>query len=199
MADHTFYLTTPIYYVNARPHLGHAANPIMADVMCRYRRLRGDRVYLLTGTDEHGDNIAQTAARAGVSPLAYADRISGSFRNAWQRLGISNDDFIRTTEERHKNVVQRILQVLWEAGEIYLGTYGGQYCFSCERFYTEKEIVDGKCPDHLRPLTYIEEENYFFKMSKYQGWLIEHIESHPDFIRPERYRNEILGFLREPL
>src|SRR5262245_1804210 len=167
--------------------------------MARWHRLAGDRVWFLTGTDEHGDNIAQTAAKAGVSPQAYADRISSSFRNAWQRLGISNDDFIRTTEERHKNVVRRILQVLWEAGEIYLGTYGGQYCFSCERFYTEKEIVDGKCPDHLRPLTYIEEENYFFKMSKYQAWLIEEIQRRPDMIRPERYRNEILGFLREPL
>src|SRR5262245_4620088 len=167
--------------------------------MARWHRLAGDRVWFLTGTDEHGDNIAQTAAKAGVSPQAYADRISSSFRNAWQRLGISNDDFIRTTEERHKNVVRRILQVLWEAGEIYLGTYGGQYCFSCERFYTEKEIVDGKCPDHLRPLTYIEEENYFFKMSKYQQWLIDEIQRRPDMIRPERYRNEILGFLRDPL
>ena len=199
MSDRFFYLTTPIYYVNAQPHLGHAYTTILGDAMARWHRLAGDRVWFLTGTDEHGDNIAQTAAKAGVSPQAYADRISSSFRNAWQRLGISNDDFIRTTEERHKTVVQRILQMLWEAGEIYLGTYGGQYCFSCERFYTEKEIVDGKCPDHLRPLTYIEEENYFFKMSKYQQWLIDEIQRRPDMIRPERYRNEILGFLRDPL
>ena len=195
----SFYITTPIYYVNAEPHLGHAYTTIVADAIARWHRLAGDRVWFLTGTDEHGDNIAQTAAKAGVSPQAYADRISGSFRNAWQRLGISNDDFIRTTEPRHEEVVQRILQALWEAGEIYLGTYGGQYCFSCERFYTEKEIVDGKCPDHLRPLTYIEEENYFFKMSKYQSWLIDEIQRRPDMIRPERYRNEILGFLRERL
>jgi len=199
MADRTFYLTTPIYYVNARPHLGHAANTIMADAMCRYRRLRGDRVYLLTGTDEHGDNIAQTAAKAGVTPQAYADEISEAFRDTWRRLGITNDDFIRTTEPRHKVVVQAILQKLYDAGEIYFGEYGGWYCYGCERFYTEKEIVDGKCPDHQRPLSFIKEKNYFFKMSKYQDWLIKHLEDHPSFIQPERYRNEVLGFLREPL
>jgi methionyl-tRNA synthetase len=194
-----FYLTTPIYYVNARPHLGHAYTTIVADAMARYRRLRGDRVWFLTGTDEHGDNIAQAAAKAGVSPQAYADEISAAFRETWRRLGVTNDDFIRTTEPRHARIVQQILQQLWTAGEIYFGKYGGQYCFGCERFYTEKEIVDGKCPDHQRPLTYIEEENYFFRMSKYQGWLVESIESNPHLIRPERYRNEILGFLREPL
>ena len=198
-SDGVFYLTTPIYYVNARPHLGHAYTTIIADAMARYRRLRGDDVWFLTGTDEHGDNIAQAAAKAGTSPQAYADEISGAYRTAWRELGLTNDDFIRTTEERHQRVVQTILQRLWDTGEIYLGTYGGHYCFGCERFYTEKEIVDGKCPDHQRPLTWIEEENYFFKMSKYQGWLIEYIERHPDFIRPERYRNEILGFLRDPL
>src|SRR5262245_36526630 len=199
MTARTFYLTTPIYYVNARPHLGHAANAIMADAMCRYRRLRGDRVYLLTGTDEHGENIAQTAARAGVSPQAYADEISAAFRDTWRRLGITNDDFIRTTEPRHKKVVQEILQKLYDAGEIYFGEYGGWYCYGCERFYTEKEIVDGKCPDHQRPLSFIKEKNYFFRMSKYQAWLIKHLEENPGFIQPERYRNEVLGFLREPL
>jgi methionyl-tRNA synthetase len=199
VSEPAFYLTTPIYYVNARPHLGHAYTTIVADATARYRRLRGDQVWFLTGTDEHGDNIAQAAARAGVSPQAYADEISAAFREAWRRLGISNNDFIRTTEPRHARIVQQILQQLWEAGEIYFGTYGGQYCFGCERFYTEKEIVDGKCPDHQRPLTYIEEENYFFRMSAYQSWLIEYIEANPDLIRPERYRNEIRGFLREPL
>jgi methionyl-tRNA synthetase len=194
-----FYLTTPIYYVNARPHLGHAYTTILADAMARYHRLRGDRVFFLTGTDEHGDNIAQAAASAGVAPRVYVDDISAAFRDTWRRLGISNDDFIRTTEERHETVVRAILQRLWDRGEIYFGKYGGQYCFGCERFYTDKEIVDGKCPDHQRPLTYIEEENYFFKMSKYQDWLIRYIEDRPDLIRPERYRNEILGFLREPL
>ncbi len=195
----TFYLTTPIYYVNATPHLGHAYTTIVADAMARYRRLMGDDVWFLTGTDEHGDNIAEAAAKAGVSPQAYADRISGAFRDTWQALGITNDDYIRTTEARHTKVVQAILQTLWDKGELYLGKYGGHYCFGCERFYTEKEIVDGKCPDHQRPLQWIEEENYFFKMSKYQGWLVDYIGAHPDLIRPERYRNEILGFLRDPL
>lgn len=199
MTRRTFYLTTPIYYVNARPHLGHACTTIMADAMCRYRRLRGDRVYFLTGTDEHGDKIAQAAAQAGVSPQAYADEIAAAFRATWRRLGITNDDFIRTTEARHKQVVQRILQTLHDAGEIYFGEYGGNYCFGCERFYTDKEIVGGKCPDHQTPLTFIKEKNYFFRMSKYQEWLITHIEEHPGFIQPERYRNEVLGFLREPL
>src|SRR2546425_2804639 len=199
MADHTFYLTTPIYYPNARPHLGHAGTTIMADAMCRYRRLAGDRVYFLTGTDEHGDNIARTAAKAGVTPQTHADGIAAAFQDTWRRLGITNDDFIRTTEPRHKKVVQAILQRLYDAGEIYFGEYGGNYCFGCERVYTDKEVVDGKCPDHQTPLTYIEEENYFFKMSKYQEWLLREIESRPDLIRPERYRNEILGFLREPL
>ena len=198
-SDRVFYLTTPIYYVNATPHLGHAYTTIVADAMARYHRLAGDDVRFLTGTDEHGDKIAQAAAKAGVKPRAYTDGISAKFRETWQRLGISNDDFIRTTEERHKTVVQGILQALWDAGEIYLGKYGGHYCFGCERFYTEKEIVEGKCPDHQTPLTWIEEENYFFKMSKYQRWLINYINARPDLIRPERYRNEILGFLRDPL
>jgi methionyl-tRNA synthetase len=195
----TFYLTTPIYYVNARPHLGHACTTIMADAMCRYRRLRGDRVFFLTGTDEHGERIAQVAAAAGKSPQAYADEIAAVFRETWRRLGITNDDFIRTTEPRHKKVVQEVLQRLYDAGEIYFGEYGGWYCFGCERFYTEKEIVDGKCPDHQTALTFIKEKNYFFKMSKYQAWLIKHLEDNPSFIQPDRYRNEVLGFLREPL
>jgi methionyl-tRNA synthetase len=199
VADRVFYLTTPIYYINAPPHLGHAYTTILADALARWHRLQGDDVWLLTGTDEHGDKIAQAAAKAGVTPQALADTNSAAFRRAWADLGVTHDDFIRTTEPRHQQVVQSILQTLWEAGELYLGRYGGHYCFGCERFYTEKEIVEGKCPDHQTPLTWIEEENYFFKMSKYQGWLVDHIERHPDLIRPERYRNEILGFLREPL
>src|SRR6266705_2003199 len=195
----TFYLTTPIYYPNARPHLGHAGATIMADAMCRYRRLRGDRTYFLTGTDEHGDKMVQAAAAAGVTPQAHADTYATMFRDTWRRLGITNDDFIRTTEPRHKVVVQAILQKLFDAGEIYFGEYGGWYCYGCERFYTEKEIVDGKCPDHQTLLSFIKEKNYFFKMSKYQGWLIKHLEDNPGFIQPERYRNEVVGFLREPL
>ena len=199
MSEAVFYLTTPIYYINARPHLGHAYTTIIADTMARYRRLRGDRVWFLTGTDEHGDKIAQAAAQAGLSPQVLADTNSAAFRDTWVRLGITNDDFIRTTEPRHARIVREILQKVWEAGEIYFGKYGGHYCYGCERFYTDKEIVDGKCPDHETPLTWIEEENYFFRMSAYQGWLVEYITAHPNFIRPERYRNEILGFLREPL
>jgi methionyl-tRNA synthetase len=195
----TFYLTTPIYYVNAAPHLGHAYTTLIADAMCRYRRLAGDRVYFLTGTDEHGDKIAQAAAKAGESPQAYADRIAGMFRETWRRLGITNDDFIRTTEPRHQVVVQAILQKLHDAGEIYFGEYGGNYCYGCERFYTGRELQDGKCPDHQTAPTFIKEQNYFFRMSRHQEWLVKHIEAHPDFIRPERYRNEVLAFLREPL
>src|SRR5713101_3362259 len=195
----TFYLTTPIYYVNAKPHLGHAYTTLLADAMARYRRLRGDEVVLLTGTDEHGERIAQVAAGAGMSPREYADRIAAEFQQTWSELGIAPTRFIRTTDADHTIVVQKILKTLHEAGEIYLAKYGGQYCFGCERFYTEKEIVDGKCPDHRTPLTYIEEENYFFRMSQYKDWLIDYIQRHPDLIRPERYRNEILGFLRDPL
>jgi len=194
-----FYLTTPIYYINARPHLGHAYTTIVADAMCRYRRLAGDDVHFLTGTDEHGDKIAQAAHQAGESPRALADRNSAAFREQWKLLDIRYDDFIRTTEARHAGVVQAILRRLWDGGEIYFGQYGGQYCFGCERFYTDREGVDGKCPDHQTPLVYLEEENYFFRMSKYQDWLRRELEENPTRVRPERYRNELLGFLREPL
>jgi len=198
-SDGVFYLTTPIYYINAPPHLGHAYTTIVADTMARYHRLAGDDVWFLTGTDEHGDKIAQAAAKAGETPQALADRISSAFKVEWQALGIENNDFIRTTEPRHARVVQAILQDLFDRGEIYFGKYGGQYCYGCERFYTEKEIVDGKCPDHQTPLVYIEEENYFFRMSAYQEWLRRYLEKHPDVVQPDRYRNELLGFLREPL
>lgn len=199
MSEQLFYVTTPIYYVNAPPHSGHAYTTIVADTVSRYHRLAGHRTYFLTGTDEHGDKIAQAAARAGETPQAYADRISGMFRETWTRMGLHFDQFIRTTEPRHKQVVQAILQKIYDAGDIYFSDYGGLYCVGCERFYTEKEVVDGRCPDHQTPLTYVKEQNYFFRMSKYQDWLIRHIHEHPEFIRPERYRNEALGFLREPL
>lgn len=197
--DGVFYLTTPIYYINGPPHLGHAYTTIAADTMCRYRRLAGDDVFFLTGTDEHGDKIAQAAAKVGEAPQALADRNSKAFRAQWDALGITYDRFIRTTDPDHRAIVREVLQRLWDRGEIYFGKYGGQYCFGCERFYTEKEVVDGKCPDHQTPLTYIEEENYFFRMSKHQDWLRQELERHPDRVRPERYRNELLGFLREPL
>src|SRR5215813_11028059 len=197
--DGVFYLTTPIYYINGPPHLGHAYTTIVADTMARYRRLAGEDVFFLTGTDEHGDKIAQAAARAGEPPQRLADRNSKAFREQWEVLGITYDRFIRTTEREHAAVVQAILQSLFDRGEIYFGKYGGHYCYGCERFYTEKEIVDGKCPDHQTPLTYIEEENYFFRMSAYQDWLRRYLEEHPDVVQPDRYRNELLGFLREPL
>ena len=199
MPEELFYITTPIYYVNALPHSGHAYTTIVADTAARYHRLAGRRVYFLTGTDEHGDKIARAAAAAGETPQAYADRISGAFRTTWERMGLGFDQFIRTTETRHTQVVQAILQTIYEAGDIYHSEYGGLYCVGCERFYTDKEAVEGKCPDHQTPLEFVKEQNYFFRMSKYQDWLVRHIQEHPDFIRPERYKNEALAFLREPL
>ncbi|QGY40578.1 methionine--tRNA ligase [Pseudodesulfovibrio cashew] len=190
-----FYITTPIYYVNAKPHLGHAYTTTVADSVNRFHKLMGEETYFLTGTDEHGDKIVQAAEANGQSPQEYVDTISSLFRNMWPEMNISNNDFIRTTEPRHVEVVQSILQKVYDAGDIYFGEYGGHYCFGCERFYTEKELVDGKCPDHLTTPEYIAEKNYFFKMSKYQGWLKDHILKNPDFIRPERYKNEVLSLL----
>jgi len=155
----------------------------------------GEETYFLTGTDEHGDKIVQAAEAQGQSPQEYVDTISSLFKDLWPNMNISNDDFIRTTEPRHIEVVQTILQKVYDSGDIYFGEYGGHYCFGCERFYTEKELVDGKCPDHQTTPEYIAEKNYFFKMSKYQGWLKEHINKNPDFIRPERYKNEVMSLL----
>jgi methionyl-tRNA synthetase len=194
-----FYITTPIYYVNAAPHLGHAYTTIVADVLSRFHVLRGDETFFLTGTDEHGDKIVAAAEKAGRPTQEYVDRISGLFRSLWPKLNIGNSDFIRTTDPRHQAVVQAILNTVKEKGDIYFSDYSGLYCFGCERFYTERELVDGKCPDHQVEPTLIREANYFFRMSRYQDWLIEHIHTYPDFIRPERYRNEVLAFLREPL
>jgi len=195
----SFYITTPIYYVNASPHIGHAYTTIVADVLARYHRMAGDRTFFVTGTDEHGDKIAEAAQKAGITPKQYADNISAQFRALCPELSISNDYFIRTTDTNHIETVRYILQKVYDAGDIYFGSYGGYYCFGCERFLTEKEIIDGKCPEHGREPSYIEEKNYFFKMSKYQAWLIDHIKRNPDFIRPERYKNEALAFLRDPL
>ena len=193
------YLTTPLYYVNAEPHLGHTYTTIIADTLKRYYQSQEIETFLLTGTDEHGDKVAQAAKENGMEPKAYADRISAIFRSTWDACGIAYDHFIRTTDLYHKEVVQRILQEIYDAGDIYFGEYGGFYCFGCERFYTEKELVGGKCPDHQKELAYIQEKNYFFRMGKYQQQLLSHIQSHPEFIRPERYRTEVLAFLREPL
>jgi len=194
-----FYITTPIYYVNARPHLGHAYTTIIADVATRYHRMRREETFFLTGTDEHGDKVVRAARKENMSPRTYVDRISGQFQALWPELNISNSRFIRTTDPEHMAVVERILQKIYDSGDIYFSEYEGRYCFGCERFYTERELVDGKCPDHETEPEIIRESNYFFKMSRYQDWLIDHINGHPDVIRPERYRNEVLAFLREPL
>ncbi|MBU4384418.1 MAG: methionine--tRNA ligase [Proteobacteria bacterium] len=194
-----FYITTPIYYVNAEPHLGHAYTTIVADVASRFHRLAGDEVRFQTGTDEHGDKIAQAAQERGVTPQQYADQISGKFRHLWPELHITNDKFIRTTDADHKQVVTSILQKVYDAGDIYFAKYGGHYCVGCERFLTEHEMVDGKCPDHGTVPVYQEEENYFFRMSNYTSELKAHIEAHPDFIRPERYKNEVLAMLEQGL
>ncbi len=193
------YVTTPIYYVNAEPHLGHAYTSIAADTYARFRRLCGDTVRFQTGTDEHGEKIVQAAEAAGISPQAYADRISASFRELWPRLDVQPDHFIRTTDPVHVQAVQRALTQVHERGDIYFGEYGGLYCKGCERFLTEKELVDGRCPDHRKAPEKVSERNYFFRMSRYQDWLIDHIKSNPDFISPEGYRNEMLAFLSEPL
>ncbi|CAG0889453.1 unnamed protein product [Cyprideis torosa] len=195
----TAYITTPIYYVNARPHLGHAYTTIVADTYSRFRRLCGDSVRFQTGTDEHGDKIVEAAEKHGQAPKEYVDSISALFQQAWQNLHIYPERFIRTTDPDHIRVVQQILTKVHEKGDIYFDEYTGLYCKGCERFLTEKELVDGKCPDHrVQPET-IREKNYFFRMSKYQQQLIDHIHANPLFITPTRYRNEVLSFLSEPL
>lgn len=194
-----FYITTPIYYVNAHPHLGHAYSTLVADVQNRFHRLKRDETFFLTGTDEHGDKIVQAAKNKGMEPKAYVDEISAEFRATWPLLDIKYDRFIRTTDPSHIATVQGILKKVFEKGEIAFKEYEGLYCLGCERFYMERELVDGKCPDHNTAPIKMKEKNYFFLMSRYQDWLIDHIKQHPDFITPERYRNEVLSFLKEPL
>lgn len=191
----TFYITTPIYYVNANPHLGHAYTTIVADALSRFHRCMGEDTLFLTGTDEHGDKIVQAAEKRGMTPRQFVDEISGRFRALWPRLGIANDRFVRTTDEAHKRAVRKFLQNVYDAGDIYFGEFGGHYCYGCERFYTEKELENGLCPQHLTKPEFISEKNYFFRMSKYLPWLREYIEANPDFIRPERYRSEVLAML----
>ncbi len=185
--------------MNAEPHLGHAYTTIVADVINRYHMFSGADAYFLTGTDEHGDKIVTAAEKAGESTVDYVDRMSHQFRKLWPKLNITNSDFIRTTDDSHKETVELILNQVNERGDIYFSEYSGLYCFGCERFYVERELVDGKCPDHQTEPVLIKESNYFFRMSNYQDWLIDHIKKYPDFIRPERYKNEVLAFLREPL
>ncbi len=195
----TTYITTPIYYVNAQPHLGHAYTTIVADTYSRFRRLMGDTVRFQTGTDEHGDKIAEAAEKENESPNEYVDRISAMFRSTWPLLDIEPDNFIRTTDKKHVETVQSILQKVYDKGDIYFDKYTGLYCTGCERFLTEKELEDGRCPDHKTVPDEITEENYFFRMSAYQQDLIDHIHANPDFITPQRYKNEVLSFLSEPL
>ncbi|MBT8331809.1 MAG: methionine--tRNA ligase [Deltaproteobacteria bacterium] len=194
-----FYITTPIYYVNARPHLGHAYTTIIADVITRFHQMQATDVFFLTGTDEHGDKVVRAAQKENLSPREYVDNISGLFKDLWPELNVNNNYFVRTTDAAHMEVVSQILQKIYDAGDIYFSEYEGQYCFGCERFYTDRELVDGKCPDHEVEPEIIKESNYFFKMSRYQNWLIDHIKQNPGFIRPKRYRNEVLAFLKEPL
>lgn len=194
-----FYITTPIYYVNDEPHLGHAYTTIVADVFARYHRVAGDEVLFLTGTDEHGQKVAQAAKERGINPQEHCDEMVERFRKLWSFLNISYDDFIRTTESRHRHVVQEILQRLYDAGEIYADDYEGWYCVPDERFWTEKDLLDGKCPECGRKVARISEKNYFFRMGKYQKWLTDHIRNDSTFVLPATRRNEMLGFLRRPL
>ena len=191
-----FYLTTPIYYVNDVPHIGHAYTTVAADVLARYWRLRGREVFFLTGLDEHGQKVQQAAAKAGIDPQTHCDKLAPQFENLWKKLNISNDAFIRTTDTQHKHVVQRYLQELFDKQLIHKADYSGWYCTFDERFWTEKDVPDGLCPDCKRPVEKLSEHNYFFKMGQYQDRLIDHIKKHDRFIRPESRRNEVLGFLQ---
>ncbi|MGD2046565.1 MAG: methionine--tRNA ligase [Gemmatimonadota bacterium] len=194
------YITTPIYYPSGEPHIGHAYTTILADVLARFWRQDGVDVLFLTGTDEHGPKMQEAAEKRGIEPIELCDQMAATFKAAWERLEISNDRFIRTTEPDHVAVVTAFLNRLWERGQIYEGSYSGWYCIHEERYWTEKDLGEGNtCPDCGRPTTYLEEKNYFFRMGSYQDALVRHIEENPDWIVPEIRRNEILGFLRKPL
>ena len=193
------YLTTPIYYVNDIPHIGHAYTTIACDVVARTARMTGKPVFFLTGTDEHGQKVWQSAQKFNLSPKIYVDRIMPRFRDLWKSFRISNDDFVRTTEDRHILGVQDALDRLWKKGDIYEGPYEGWYCMFDERFWTQKDVPDGLCPDCKRPVEQVRETNYFFRMSRYQDWLVNWYREHPESIRPESRYNEIMGFLEKPL
>jgi methionyl-tRNA synthetase len=195
MNKKTFYLTTPIYYVNDKPHIGHAYTTILADVLARYHRTAGEEVFFLTGLDEHGQKVQQAAEKRGLSPQAHCDDLAPRFTELWDKLEIRYDDFVRTTQERHKTIVQKVLQKVYEAGDIYIDEYEGWYSVAEERFLTPKEHESGQ----FRDVKKIKEKNYFFRMSKYQERLIKYIEDNPDFLLPKHRANEILGFLKQPL
>jgi methionyl-tRNA synthetase len=194
----TFYITTPIYYPSDKLHIGHAYTTVAGDVMARYKRLRGYDVMYLTGTDEHGQKIQKKAEETGKSPQQFVDDIVVGIKELWEKLDISYDDFIRTTEDRHKAVVQKIFAQLLEQGDIYLGEYEGWYCIPCEAFFTDRQVKDGKCPDCGRPVDRIKEESYFFRMSKYVDRLLKHYEEHPDFIEPVSRKNEMIENFIKP-
>ena len=192
----TFYVTTPIYYVNGEPHAGHAYTTIVADVLARYHRIKGNEVFFLTGVDEHGANIHKAAENAGLTPQDYCDKMTPTFTKLWKRLNISHDIFMRTTSDMHKRGAEKFLAALYDSGDVFKAPYEGYYCRPCERFVPEKELTDEKiCPIHKLPLEWIEEENYFFRLSKYQNRLLDHIHKNPQFIYPESRRNELLSVL----
>ena len=195
-----FYITTPIYYVNAEPHLGTAYSTVAADVLARYHRLKGDDVFFLTGVDEHGENIQTLAAERGISEQEFCDQMAPTFTALWEQLNLSNDVFMRTTSELHKRGVRKFLNALYESEDIYKGKYEGYYCRRCESFYAERELDGNKnCPTHNLPVEWVEEENYFFALSQYQVRLNEHIRANPEFIQPESRRNEILNMVESGL
>ena len=194
-----FYVTTPIYYVNDVPHIGHAYTTVAGDVLTRWHRLLGDEVFYLTGTDEHGLKIQRAAEAQGLEPAELVKSVAGVFREEWDALDIAYDDFIRTTEPRHHKAVQEFLQRIYDAGDIELGTYEGLYCVSCELYYTEDELVLGNCPIHDRPVEHVTEENYFFKLSRYGDRLLEYYTEHPEAVQPDSRRNEVLGLIRSGL
>jgi methionyl-tRNA synthetase len=196
MGRDTYYLTSSIPYVNAEPHVGTAYEIIACDFVARYRRLRGDDVHFLTGTDEHSLNVARSSAERGITPQEWVDQMVPKWQEVWRRLDISNDDFIRTSEQRHEERVQAFVQRLYDRGEVYLGTYRGPYCVSCEEFKPESDVVDGNCPIHLTPVEWLEEENYFFPLSKYQEPLLRLYEERPEFVLPGFRRNEVVSFVK---
>jgi methionyl-tRNA synthetase len=195
----TFYVTTPIYYINDEPHIGHAYTTVAADVLARWRRAHGERVFFLTGTDEHGQKVARAAEARGLDPQAWTDQIVVRWKEAWAALDIAYDDFIRTTEERHVVPVQHLWQRLYDQGDVYLDTYEGWYCVACEQFYTEEELVDGNCPIHGIPVELVREENYFFRLSKYADRLLELYRERPEFVRPEARLHEVRSFVEQGL
>ena len=197
MTGRSFYVTTPIYYVNSVPHLGTAYTTIAADALARYRRMMGDDVFFLTGLDEHGQKVAQAAEENGVTPQEWVDSVAPKFEQTWRMLGISNDDFIRTTEERHVAGTQHFLQLLKDKGDIYQGHYEGWYCVPDETFWSEDQLAEGgMCPTCGRAVEFIREDNWFFRLSAYEQRLLEHYEAHPGFVQPDTRRNEVLSFVR---